>query len=85
MEIQLEISDNIKLVIDGEYKPFMSGKYSGLPENCYPDEPSEFNFDDKDAYLIISKSEKEIIKIKADSDIISLYEEEIQKEDIENK
>lgn len=34
-------------VVVTHYVPAVSGNYSGLPENCYPDEPEELEFDVK--------------------------------------
>ena len=32
-------------VASGYYTPGLPGRYSGPPERCYPDEPSEFDVD----------------------------------------
>lgn len=46
-QITLEITFlNTELTVAGWYTPAVSGKLSGPPEDCYPEEPSEFEIED---------------------------------------
>jgi len=36
--------ENIIFAVEFIYKPLVPGRFSGPPENCYPDEPAELEF-----------------------------------------
>jgi hypothetical protein len=47
-------------IVNPRYQPFRPGRYSAPPEDCYPDEPEEFEFE-VDQEIELSPLEEGII------------------------
>jgi len=55
-EVEIEIGDNLYLrITDVSFLPAVKGYTSGMPEDCYPDEPAEIDWDNKNAQLVIKE------------------------------
>jgi hypothetical protein len=45
LAIDTDMFGSIDFTIEYEYSPFRPGRYSGPPEDCYPDEPEELEIE----------------------------------------
>lgn len=55
-EVAIELGDDLYLQIkDVSFIPFKKGYISGLPEDCYEDEPAECDWLNENAKLVIKK------------------------------
>ena len=74
MTVCIDIADGFELEVTGKYNPGADGRFSGLPEDCYPDEPSDFDFED--VVLIVEKNDKKY-RIPADHKLANVYDMEL--------
>jgi len=67
-EVTVEIGDNLYLrITDVSFLPAVKGVTSALPEDCFPDEPAEYDWRNENAKLIIK--EKIFIGMSKDNKI----------------
>lgn len=43
--VETDLFGEVEFVMTYEYSPFRPGRYSGPPEDCYPDEPEELEIE----------------------------------------
>lgn len=68
-ELTIEIGDNLYLRIkDVSFIPMQVGKFGGLPENCYPDEPAEIDWKDENACLVRSVTKIVELHVKSNGE-----------------
>jgi hypothetical protein len=59
--VEIELADNLYLQIkDVSFIPSKKGVYNRRPENCYPEDPSEIDWKNENAQLVIKKFEKKL-------------------------
>ena len=80
--IDLGLLGEVDVEVDYFYDPGTPGRYSGPPENCYPDEPAELELVAVRHELLSPRAAEEVLKVlEENGDLEQCVAEELADED----
>lgn len=78
-EIEIEIGYDLYLKInDIKFYPAFKGRFHGLPENWEEPEPAEFEYENKNCFIILEKNKKRLAYPAPDYFAYNYYESIIE-------
>jgi hypothetical protein len=74
MKVWITVPLEIGLEFEGDYSPYVEGRIFGPPENCFPDEPAEFEA--TEVNILIPLKDGKVKRLKCPIEISDMIDEE---------